>query len=447
MQNNKKINLKLFNFIPLVKIKNKNNTLKVKLFNFIPLIRVKTSNGASRVKLFNFIPIIKIKESKQEDSKNNQKLDVAVINKSNEAFMRFMISLYQDNLEKKRIDNPMDIKLFLKNNKGARNITHMHSKVTYIDVLLNIKPFYSIKDLEKNDSNLYYVWGLRETRAVFEIFEEALFNNITPLIFEMGFLYSVSAEKNSNYNKGISFVIDDLTPYYDATRQSRLEHMLNSDLELTDEQLDRSKSLIKKIVDTKLTKYNHQPIFEPKIGRDGVKKVLVVDQAYGDYSIVKGGGSDKIFELMLEAAIKDNPEADIIIKTHPDTLYRDVSCYYSKIKEGNNIYKTSEGINPFSLMEIVDKVYVCTTQFGFEALMMGKEVYTFGIPFYSNWGLTEDYQTCARRIRKRTMEEIFYITYIMYSHYVDPRSSKVCEIEEAVDYLLEEREKYFKRKK
>jgi capsule polysaccharide export protein KpsC/LpsZ len=41
---------------------------------------------------------------------------------------------------------------------------------------------------------------------------------------------------------------------------------------------------------------------------------------------------------MLEVAIHDNPEADIIIKTHPDTL-KGSGCYYKDILAHDNIYK------------------------------------------------------------------------------------------------------------
>ncbi len=147
---------------------------------------------------------------------------------------------------------------------------------------------------------------------------------------------------------------------------------------------------------------------------------------------------------MVKTAIKDNPNCDIIIKTHPDAKYKKKISYFSNIQEGNGVYKITEAINPLSLIEYVDKVYVCSTQLGFEALMAGKEVHTFGVPFYSNWGLTVDHNICGRRQRKRTLEEIFYISYIMFSLYINPVSKKQMEIEEAIEYLIDLRKEYFK---
>jgi hypothetical protein len=43
---------------------------------------------------------------------------------------------------------------------------------------------------------------------------------------------------------------------------------------------------------------------------------------------------------------------------------------------------------------------------------------------------------------RRTLEEVFYITYIMYMRYVNPITKSRCEIEEAMNYLLALRVEY-----
>ena len=45
----------------------------------------------------------------------------------------------------------------------------------------------------------------------------------------------------------------------------------------------------------------------------------------------------------------------------------------------------SESFAPLSFVEAFDEVYVATSQMGFEALLMGKVVHTFGAPFYAGW--------------------------------------------------------------
>ena len=296
------------------------------------------------------------------------------------------------------------------------------------------------------------IWGSASWYPQKETMMYSLTQNIPFYMIEDGFLRSADTWCNNlvdrKYTDGISFTISDSVHYFDATRESRMEKLINDkNLIITDEQKQRARNCINKIVETHLTKYNHQPIYAPNIGREGVKKVLVVDQSYGDMSIAKGLADDYTFENMLECAIKENPDADIIVKTHPDTMSGTRGGYYTGLKPHDNIYTQTEPINPISLLKYVDKVYVCTTQFGFEALMCGKEVHVFGMPFYAGWGLTNDRQVCSRRTNKRSLEELFYIAYIMYSYYVNPDKKCRCEIEEAMDYLLNLREEYFSVKK
>lgn len=294
-----------------------------------------------------------------------------------------------------------------------------------------------------------FIWGSAPRKAQLNVANYALQHHIPLLKIEDGFIRSADTWSNKNADKkyvsGISFTFSDTIHYFDATRESRMEQLINDKtLVITSEQKKRARKCIDKIIETHLTKYNHQPIYDPKIGRVGVKKVLVVDQSFGDYSISRGLADENTFKEMLEAAIRENPDADIIVKTHPDTMVG-AGGYYKGLIPHDNIYTQTEPINPISLIKYVDKVYVCSTQFGFEALMCNKEVHVFGMPFYAGWGLTKDRQQCIRRTNKRTLEELFYIAYIIYTYYVNPDKECRCEIEEAIDYLLKLREEYFKK--
>ena len=53
-----------------------------------------------------------------------------------------------------------------------------------------------------------------------------------------------------------------------------------------------------------------------------------------------------------------------------------------------------------SLYPHVDELHTMTSLSGFEALVQGVKVTTWGQPFYSGWGLTEDIHPAERRQRK-----------------------------------------------
>ena len=317
--------------------------------------------------------------------------------------------------------------------------------------------FYFGNECVKN-ADIAIIWGLNTSHCNIKTIKFALQNNVDLFVAEDGFLRSIHTWSGANerilarFRQSMSFTFGNL-PYFYADLPNSLEFMLqDKNLTLNQSQIKRARGLINKIIANKLSKYNHQPIFTPQIGQNK-SKVLVIDQSYGDMSIARGGANKDTFRIMLETAISENPNADIIIKTHPDALAKGskrTKCYYSSANLAKfganlnaNLYLMAEEINPISLLEIVDKVYVCTSQLGFEALMMGKEVHTFGMPFYAGYGLTIDYQKCARRTNPRSLEEIFYITYILYSFYVNPTTQKPCEIEEILDCLIDLRREYF----
>ncbi len=391
----------------------------------------------------------KVKKEKKSTKSRLKELEWH-FNEHNKIINVSTLNAFLDNNQAQHAKKPLDIDSLL---SSARNIMG----IFYDEALNNVHKYFKILfsgQLHRNsfDSSdkiidLAYLWGINYNVYQSQVISRASQLNIPVLICEDGFLRSACTAANetiaSNYRAGVSFTIDDLTSYYDATRPSRVEIMLNDEkFILTDEQKNRARSCIDRIVETHLTKYNHQPIYTPDIGRKNVKKVLVVDQSYGDMSITKGMANDESFKNMLESAIKDNPDADIIVKTHPDTM-AGKGGYYKGLRPHGNVYTMTSPINPISLIKYCDKVYVCTTQLGLEALVCGKETHVFGMPFYAGWGLTHDRQKCERRTNTRTLEELFYIAYIAYSRYVNPKTRSRCEIEEAMDYLLELREEYF----
>ena len=291
------------------------------------------------------------------------------------------------------------------------------------------------------------VWGIKPNTGKSELMRHAR-NADVPLFFtEDGFLKSVNtaaADCDPKWKTGISMTADCLTSHYDGTRPSTLERWLNSDTIVSEEERREARKWIDFIVENRLTKYNHQPIYEPAVGSKGRKKVLVVDQSYGDFSVRRGLADEQTFEYMLRCAVEENPDADILVKTHPDTL-AGRGGYFTGLPKRGNVIPITFPINPISLLLTVDRVYVVSSQFGFEALMCGKNVSVFGLPFYSNWGLTDDRLRCPRRTQSRSLEEVFAMAYMRYSHYCNPQTGRRCGIEEALHWLLEQRAVYHER--
>ena len=347
-------------------------------------------------------------------------------------FARFFGPAYEKLL---RQENPADFSLEELNAlSGARyvgnNVVKINSRTDHFGVLLAGN---ELSFQKRKQADFFYLYGSGIDLFKYFLLRSAKRLSIPRVYVEDGFLRSVDMPFAE---PGVSMLVDDVSIYYDARRPSRLELLLNSDEVLTDDQLDRARRVMQRIRELKVTKYNLAPIYEPNVGRAGRKKVLVIDQAYQDFSISFGLASDVSFEEMLAAAQLEHSEKDIIVKTHPEAFRGGRKGYFTGIKQTENVFPFTDPICPYSLLEAVDEVYCVTTQMGFEALMCGKKVHCFGMPFYGGWGVTKDRVTCSRRVRKRSVEEIFYFSYIAYSRYMNPETGKRCEIEETIEYLV-----------
>ncbi|WP_019613770.1 hypothetical protein [Psychromonas ossibalaenae] len=284
-------------------------------------------------------------------------------------------------------------------------------------------------------------WGISQTNNKARQISKAKAYGKDLLIVEDGFIRSCKIGLSNE--PGLSIILDNKTAYYDARKTSYLEEKLNSTEKLMDSDIFRAKENIKNIRENRVSKYNHAPDVALKIGKNN-SKILLVDQRYGDMSVEAGLADEKSFENMLLDAINNYPEYDILIKRHPDATIGGKSSYYSDKKIGftkdiDNVHLIDYDVNPYALFDIVDKVFCVTSGMGFEALLAGKEVHVYGVPFYSNWGLTIDKVDLPRRTRKRTLEETFFYSYINFSRYFNPEEMKGAEIEDVIAYIIKNR--------
>ena len=263
---------------------------------------------------------------------------------------------------------------------------------------------------------------------------------------EDGFIRSVGLGVTGD--PPLSIVLDDLGIYYDARSPSRLETILNYQETATDplqdrQLLGRARKAIDLLLQAEVSKYNNTPISPPSWSKTSFRgRILVVDQTYGDLSVQHGLATPDSFGEMLQAALADHPDAQIVIKTHPDVICGKKRGYLSLPPAHPRIQVLSQPVNPIALIRQVDAVYCVTSQMGLEALLLGKPVTCFGAPFYAGWGLTIDRCGIPRRNQKRTIEQLFAATYLLYPRYIDPDSQEVSSLERVVEHLALQRQQF-----
>lgn len=310
-------------------------------------------------------------------------------------------------------------------------------KIPHLNAFLHDSELISYSRLTKTiRADNVIGWGLRPSAGKARAYAEQHY--LPYIALEDGFLRSLGLGVMGY--PPFSVVYDDVGIYYDTTRSSRLEQLiLSSHFSATD--LQQAEQAVRLIVRHQLSKYNHNPDYVSN-GPKTSEIVLVIDQTFGDMAVKYGRANESDFQQMLDAAIGENPDAQIWVKTHPDVIsgkkkgyLTDLHCY------GNRIRLFAEDVNPISLLNRIDKVYCVTSQMGFEALLLGKPVITFGIPWFAGWGITDDRHPdidilkLEQRRKNRSFIQLFAAAYLQYSRYINPYTGKVGTIFDVIDYL------------
>lgn len=286
-------------------------------------------------------------------------------------------------------------------------------------------------------NRLFRGWG-RKSTGQFASWCYAKFNGKIRLL-EDGFIRSVGLGVDGS--PSFSIVEDDVGIYYDATTPSQLENILNTyDFETDTDLMKLANNAIELICKHRISKYNSAPDIEQDyFDNYGQKRILIVAQTAGDESLHYGLADQFSTDMMIDAAINENPNAAIYLKIHPDALCGKKKSDVDIEMVRKRCILIEENINPISLLEYFDTVYTKTSQMGFEALLLGKKCVCFGLPFYAGWGLTDDRVICRRRVRILKMEEVFAAAYILYTRYYNPYQKRVSDIIDTIHEIVRQR--------
>lgn len=268
-----------------------------------------------------------------------------------------------------------------------------------------------IKPAQKN---AVVAWGKKA-----QVLRSQGYSQVTTV--EDGFIRSIGL--GAHLIRPYSLVFDSVGIYYDATRPSALEHLLNS-CQLNTAQIERVEKLKQQIIALNLSKYNvgdHRGIQLEHIQK---KKILVVGQVEDDMSIQLGSIDIKTNLALLQAVRKNNPEAYIIYKPHPDVAaglrQGQVAAVDTQLLVDDVIDKQSIVV----LIASIDELHTITSLSGFEALIRGIKVVCYGMPFYAGWGLTQDCHSNARRHKTLSLNELMHCVLIDYAVYQHPNQDK-----------------------
>lgn len=257
---------------------------------------------------------------------------------------------------------------------------------------------------------------------------------------EDGFVRSVGL--GSDLRTPASIILDKRGIYYDPRQPSDLEHILATTL-FDDRIRQRARTIIDRLIRDGISKYGRsagggsRPDWPAQTSRT---VILVPGQVADDLSVRCGGGEIQGNLALLQAVRERNPAAFVIYRPHPD-----VDAGHREGRLDDAIIRryadhVSRGGAITAAVSHVDEVHTLTSLAGFEALLRGVKVVTYGVPFYAGWGLTIDRGIIpARRNRTLTIEELAAGTLLIYPRYLDPVTELPCPLETLLSRLGDEK--------
>ena len=275
--------------------------------------------------------------------------------------------------------------------------------------------------VRKRGDRRLMVWATRTTEAL---------DAAGAVRIEDGFLRSRGL--GADLIPPLSLVADSRGIYYDATRPSDLEHLIETGGPLDPDQAARAEALIRALISLRLTKYNLRGAPLPDLPEG--RRILVPGQVEDDASIRLGCPEAATNRELLQAARAANPAAVLVYKPHPDV---EAGLRPGAVADADRIADVVlHRTDAAAALDAVDEVWTLTSLIGFEALIRGLKVTCLGLPFYAGWGLTDDRAPpIPRRSARPDLATLVHRALIDYPRYFDPVTGTACPVEVVVDRL------------
>lgn len=260
-------------------------------------------------------------------------------------------------------------------------------------------------------------WGATPPAGVADLAERS---GALLVRIEDGFMRSVGL--GSDLIRPRSLVLDTQGIYFDPSRPSALEQLLGS-AQFGADELAEAARVRAFIVAHGLTKYNHEPREPADWASSGRRVVLVPGQVENDASIRLGCTTVRTNAQLLAAARAACPTAYIVYKPHPDVMSGNRPGQLGQAEARAWADHVETRLSVVSCIDACDELHTMTSLAGFDALLRGKQVVTYGQPFYAGWGLTADRVhngvALRRRGRPLHLDELVAGTLLRYPVYWD----------------------------
>jgi capsular polysaccharide export protein len=302
-------------------------------------------------------------------------------------------------------------------------------------------------------------WKRRHLKPVLAAWSQGRSKRVSEIVWgnvgdgthvEDGFIRSVGL--GSDLVRPLSLVFDQQGMYFDATRPSDLEEILQTGV-FPEEELARARQVRGMVVSEGLTKYNVDAVTEVMAVTEtswssGDRPVILVPGQVEDDASIRFGcvhgarGVDTNLRLLM-AVRSSNPNAYIVYKPHPDVLSGNRLGHVSETQALQWADHVETMASVISCLGACDSVHTMTSLTGFDALLREIPVFTYGMPFYAGWGLTTDVcldvSVAERRTRRLSLDQLVAGVLLRYPVYWDWDLCGFTRCEATIARLLEQR--------
>jgi len=304
--------------------------------------------------------------------------------------------------------------------------------LAFIDYRMPIFRVLAILKCVEQDYDVF-IWSYKENQSLLNYFIK---KNKYIIRVEDGFIRSIGLGVNET--KPLSLIFDNKDLYFDKDNETGLEKIIFEKAgDYKEKELEYARKIMNKMIENKITKYNFITSKDMSnfLYTSKKKIILVIGQVEDDMSIKKGCSSKCSNIDLLKTAKKENENAIIIFKPHPDILSgkRSSTSNIQQFSQYSNKVVTQGSILEY--IAVADHIYTITSLSGFEALIRGKKVTCLGSPFYAHWGLTDDRAPKPKKRKDKTMnlENLFIAAYMKYPTYLHGN------IEETIKRIIDEK--------
>ena len=314
-------------------------------------------------------------------------------------------------------------------------------RIRHLERFLGLEAVLSVAEASRRGEvgDVVLAWGRKASARHAEALAGA--RGLPVWYLEDGWIRSASEDAHSR--ACYSLLVDAEGVYYDSAAPSAIETFLNRPDEAlrtdVDElALERAGRCRRRLVECDITKYNFCPAAKLP-DDDGRALILVVDQTRDDASVRCGGMDEARFREMLESARAENPGARVVVRTHPDVVAGRRQGYLERVATACGAELSAAGDDPLPWLKRAERVYVGTSQLGYEALLCERPVTVFGEPFYAGWGLTDDRRPIPRRRHRRSLDELFHAAHVYLARYVSPVTGEPWSLEACLEHVALQR--------